>query len=412
MSRRACVVTAGHLSSCPRMLKSADALAGAGYQVRVVSVNSTPWATASDHALMAARSWAWTVVDYDRVTGRRLQVMSGARFRASQAIASAIGPARVPIAVAIRAYSRVHDELVRAVTSERADLVYGGTTGALAAVAESASRLGVPYGVDFEDFHSGEHSGAGAEMANTLAGRVARHVAGGASFITAGSPMIAEAYQDMLGLPVRAIHNTFPIAPFDSPVEREDGPLRLYWFSQTLGPGRGLEDVIRAIGEANVPIELHLRARPIVSYRESLQQMGMAVAPRMTLVTHDPLMPDEMVRCAQPYDAGLSCEEPTVLNRSLTLGNKIFTYLAAGVPVILSRTPAQVRLERDLGDAAFGYECGDASGLAAILTCLAADAGLRGRARAAARAVAARRWHWEHPDDRGALLAAVAGAMG
>jgi len=412
MSRRVCVVTAGHLSSCPRMLKAADALAGESYQVRVVSVNSTPWATRTDHALMAARSWAWTAVDYDRVTGRRLQVVSGARLRAAQAIADAIGPGRVPIAVAIRAYSRVHDELVRTVASEPADLVYGGTTGALAAVAESASRLGVPYGVDFEDFHSGEHGGAGAELTNTLAGRVARHVAAGASFITAGSPMIAQAYQDLLGLPVRAIHNTFSIAPVDSPVEREDGPLRLYWFSQTLGPGRGLEDVIRAIGTANVPIELHLRARPIVSYGESLQQMSAAVAPRMTLVTHDPMTPDDMVRCAQPYDAGLSCEEPFVLNKRLALGNKIFTYLAAGIPVILSRTPAQARLERDLGDAAFGYDCGDASGLAGILMCLASDAGLRGRARAAARGAAARRWHWEHPEDRGALLAAVAGAIG
>ena len=58
----------------------------------------------------------------------------------------------------VRAYSRVHDELVASVAAEPADLVYGGTTGALAAVAEAARRLGVPYGLDLEDFHTGERS--------------------------------------------------------------------------------------------------------------------------------------------------------------------------------------------------------------------------------------------------------------
>ena len=36
MSARICVVTAGHLSTSPRMLKAADALHAAGYHVRVV----------------------------------------------------------------------------------------------------------------------------------------------------------------------------------------------------------------------------------------------------------------------------------------------------------------------------------------------------------------------------------------
>jgi glycosyltransferase involved in cell wall biosynthesis len=135
------------------------------------------------------------------------------------------------------------------------------------------------------------------------------------------------------------------------------------------------------------------------------------VAPRLTILLLDPVPPDEMVRLARPYDAGLACEEPLGLSRQICLANKIFTYLAAGVPVILSRTQAQAKLEPDLGASAFGYECGDIDGLARILARLSSDAGLRRQARCAARAAAQRRWHWEHPDDRGALLAAVAGAI-
>ena len=118
-----------------------------------------------------------------------------------------------------------------------------------------------------------------------------------------------------------------------------------------------------------------------------------------------------MVALAQPYDAGLACEEPSVPNRRLCLTNKIFTYLAASVPVILSRTPAQARLEPDLGEAAFGYDCGDRAGLTRVLKRLATDAPLLRRARIAARAAAERRWHWEHPDDRGALVAVVGAVL-
>jgi len=77
----------------------------------------------------------------------------------------------------------------------------------------------------------------------------------------------------------------------------------------------------------------------------------------------------------------------------------------------MSRTPAQAALETSLDGAAFGYDCGDADGLAGILSRLSSDYDLWKQAREAARAAAERRWHWEHPEDRGALLAAVAGAI-
>ena len=408
--KRITVVTAGHVSACPRMLKAADAFVCAGYRVRVVSTKSTPWATAADAALRATRCWDWTVVDYDRITGRSLQVKTGLRFRAMQVVAKTIGPASVPMSIAIRAYSRMHDEIVRAVIAEPADLIYGGTTGALAAVAEAAAWLGVPYGVDFEDFHSGEHGGSSGDLSNTLAHRIERYVIHSASFVTAGSPMIADAYRHAHGVRPLPIHNTFSVASEQSPGNSNCDALRLYWFSQTLGPGRGLDDVVRAAGEAREPIELHLRATPVPQYLDALHQLQNHCAPNLRLVMHDASEPDDMVRLARGYDAGLSCEALEVINRRLCLANKIFTYLAAGIPVILSRTPAQSALERDLGDAAFGYECGDVAGLAGVLRSLANDVSLRCASRRAARAAAARRWHWEHPDDRGALLAAVASA--
>jgi glycosyltransferase involved in cell wall biosynthesis len=410
MNARVCVVTAGHLSTCPRMLKAADALAGAGYDVRVVSTNHTPWAAVTDRKVLATRAWASTVVDYGRDTAHVTQVATGVRFRAARALSTTLGSSRVPMPVVIRAYSRIHDELVRAVAAEPADFIYGGTTGALAAVAESAAQLRVPYGIDFEDLHSAEHA-PDSEVNNVLAARIERQVIGGAAFATAASPMIADAYERSYGVRPIPVHNTFSLAASLGTDDRDDRPLRLYWFSQTLGPGRGLEDILRGIGRMGGAAELHLRARPIPSYLDALTALQREVAPRVTIVRHDPAAPDDMVFLAQPYDAGLACEEPLGLSRQFCLANKIFTYLAAGVPVIMSRTPAQSTLETQLAGAAFGYDCGDIDGIAEILTHLSSDAALRRQARCAAFTAADRRWHWEHPEDRGALLAAVAGAL-
>ena len=392
------------------MLKTADALHDAGYRVRVVSTRHMEWAWAADRCVMERRSWSWQVVDYDRSTARLRQLATGVRFRAAQAAATAIGPARVPLEVGVRGYSRVHDELVAAVASERCDFIYGGTTGALAAVAVGARRLGVPFALDLEDFHSAEQTGPGSALAHNLAARIESDVLPRAAFLTAGSPMIADAYAAKHGVRPRPIHNTFSMnfgAAADSP-----RPLRMYWFSQTLGPGRGLDDVVSGVGRSGVAAELHLRARPIPAYARQIVAHQAAVAPRLKLVFHDPAAPDQMVQLAQGYDLGLSVEDTQVVSRQICLTNKIFTYLAAGVPVLMTATAAQSRLAVDVGAAAAVYENGNIDALAEILRRWAADAGVRQDATHAARAAAERRWHWEHADDRGALLAEFREALG
>jgi len=304
----------------------------------------------------------------------------------------------------------VHDELVDAVAAEPAELVYGGTSAALAAVAEAARDQGVPYGLDLEDFHTGEQSAQVGEL-NVIAERVEHLVLAGAAFLTTSSAMIADAYADKYGLRPRAIHNTFSLDLPEPSGSHEGEPLKCYWFSQTLGAGRGLEDFIRAAGHARLPAQLPLRAGVSQPYLDDLMRFSRATAPSLAITLHEPGGPDAMVQLARGYDLGLSGEEPTVVNRCLCLGNKIFTYLAAGVPVLLSATPAQARLGQDLGAAAIVYEPGDVAGLAERLSCLARDSNLRVQARHAARSAALRRWHWEHPEDRGALVETVRAAL-
>ena len=413
MRATVCVLTATHLSACPRMLKAADAFAEAGYEVRVVSARHTAWATAADAEVRRSRTraWRWRVIDYRRRSARR--VITGTRSRAARALARSIGPARCAVPLAARAFSRAHSELVAAAAAEPADLYYGGTAAGLAATAEAARRRAAPYALDLEDFHSQEQEdGASGRLDNALAARLESGLLPGAAFLTAASQAIADEYRRRYRVAPVPIHNTFPLPARPPDVSPSaGGGLTLYWFSQTIGPGRGLEDVVRAMGLGAIAGELHLRGGADRAYVARLERLARETAPRLQIALHEPDAPDRMIERSRGYDIGLALEQGQVLNRALCLTNKALTYVLAGLALVMSDTPGQRPLADDVGDVLL-YAPGDAPTLAQGLARWAHDRGALARAKAAAWRAACRRWHWEHPAERGALLDAVARALG
>ena len=413
-SRRArvTVVTSGHLSTCPRMLKSADAIAADGCDVRVIATRHEPWATETDRDVVARRSWAAETIDYRRGDSGAAYWWTGARYRAARAAAAAFGASRLPLPVVSRAFGRVHAELVRAIAADPGDLIYGGTTGALAAIAEAARRTRTPYGIDLEDFHAGETSGADAPLVDALATRVERAVLPGAAFVTAGSEAIAAAYHARDGVDATVIHNAFAL-PADPPHFSRVDPdrLRVYWFSQTIGPGRGLEDAVLALGRSGAAAHLALRGRAQDGYLDALTALAAAHAPRVEVAHLPPAPPDAMVDCARGYDVGLALEQMTPRNRQLCLTNKAFTYILAGLAVAITDTPGQHALGVDLGRGAALVPAGDVDALAAGFARWAGDPAELDCARRTAWHAATRRWHWQHDAERGALIRLVRGAL-
>src|SRR5262245_26170469 len=100
------------------MVKAADALATAVHVVRMASTRHVDCATRGDASMRVTRSWRWRVVDYQRPTAPWTYFWSGARQRLANSAVERLGPDAVPISCGIRAYARVHDELVRAATEE------------------------------------------------------------------------------------------------------------------------------------------------------------------------------------------------------------------------------------------------------------------------------------------------------
>jgi hypothetical protein len=406
MARRVTIVTAGHLATCPRMLKAADTLHDAGYEVKVISTSQTPWAAAADRRLYSRRGWRWECIPYDRATAPWHWFRTGVRHRVAEALVQ-LPRLSGRTSLAAQSYSRVHAELVRAILREPQDFIYGGTSGALSAVTEASRRSATPCAVDFEDFHCGqETAGAKGSARDEIGVVIMADAVRQASFVTAGSAAIGRACQQRFGVAPITINNVFPLP--HAPVEdRVADPLRLYWFSQTIGPDRGLEDVVHAVGALGVPAELHLRGAAIAWYVAELKTLCRTVAPRLQLVQHAPGDPDDMVNACRGFDVGLAVEPGHTLNNALSLSNKALTYPLAGLAMALTRTPGQRVLIDDLGEDAVSYAPGRFEDLAAGLARWHEDRPALQRARHASWRAACTRWRWDHPLERDALLAAV-----
>jgi hypothetical protein len=312
----------------------------------------------------------------------------------------------------VRGFVPIHPELVEAVVRSSCDLIYGGG-GALAVAAEAARRVGKPYGLDLEDFHSAEaEPDREGRLSDAIAERIERQILSGARFLTAAGQAIALAYENKYDVRPTAIHNTFPLPEIPPSFESSrDSTLKLYWFSQTVGSGRGLEDAVKAMGIGGIGGELHVRGRPVPGYLDRLRGLVSAAASRLQLVHHEPAFPDAMVDLSRGYDVGLSLEQGHVFNREVCLPNKPLVYILAGVAVALTDTAGQRPLAEDLGPGAARCRPGDVGALASALARWSKDRGELTRARESAWKAAERRWHWEHPLERGALLDAIEGAL-
>jgi glycosyltransferase involved in cell wall biosynthesis len=297
----------------------------------------------------------------------------------------------------------VHGPIVRAVSAIPADLIYGGTTGALAAIAEAARRSGTPYALDLEDFHSGETLGPGAPFIDALATRVERNAMKDAVFVTTSSESISDAYRERYDVATSVVHNTFPLPEQAPDFTRADpGMLRLYWFSQTIGPGRGLDEAVAALGRSGVRAELVLRGRPHDGYLDTLRGLA-AHAPHLTIVHQPPGAPDAMVDLARGFDVGLALDHGVTRNRTLCMTNKPFTYILAGMAVVMFDTPGQHDLGVDFGRGAALVPAGDVDALAGAFARWAADPAALDCAKRTAWQAAVCRWHWEHDAERGTL---------
>ena len=391
-----CLITPGHVASTPRLVKEAEALVGAGYRVHVVFARTFPASDPLDADILRAARWRHSRIDASRGPG---SVARKILRRLSRRLI--LHPRFATLGVAARASGAEALHLGSVAARVGAALYIGHCLPALPAAALAARRGGAAYGVDAEDFHDTESDAVMNDPPERLsAGLLQRRLLSGCAHLTAASPLISRQYGEAYGVHPRTVLNVFPLAqapaaPVDPGTVCAERPARIYWFSQTVGPGRGLESAVAVLSRMRTPVELNLRGFPVAGYPEHLQ----AIASRAGLVRPirflPPGLPAEMARLAATADLGLSTEGRLPPNRNLCLTNKIFIYLLAGIPQLLSDTAAQSALAPELGEAALLADLGQPEAVAGRLDAFLGNPARVAAARRAAREVAVRRFCWD-----------------
>jgi glycosyltransferase involved in cell wall biosynthesis len=151
---------------------------------------------------------------------------------------------------------------------------------------------------------------------------------------------LAEAYP--MSKRPQVIYNSFSTNAKPMPAAKEhQGPIRLYWFSQTIGPGRGLEFFIAGLGKSAANWELTLRGSIDPAYQAKLQRQ---VSAKDQLIILPLQKNSDILSGMAAYDLGLALEPGSPPNKDLTVSNKFFHYMAAGLPVIASRTKGHAEI--------------------------------------------------------------------
>lgn len=394
-SVRICIVTSTHISANPRVVKEADALAAAGHAVHVVFAQFVGAAADQyDSDLLSDKAWTWSAV---RLHGGQAADSRWRRTTGRHGFARLSPSALWPYSLlAEDAQSLLYRDLAHAADIAEGDLYIGHYPTGLAAAASAATSRKALLGFDAEDFHTGEGNSA-KEIARV--DFIQRRYLPQCSFVTAASAGIAQALSQRYSVsaPV-AVYNTFPWHDRESldhcMKDRRGDSLSLYWYSQTVGLDRGIQDAISAAGHLEGKIQLHIRGTITPAIRGELEsrarKSGVA-----GLYFHPQVAPRSLLSRAAEHDVGLALEQGTVMNRRICTTNKLFLYFLAGLAVAATDVPGQALVMRDAPDAGTVYTPGDSLALATALDRWRSDPAALRKAKQASLQAARQRWNWE-----------------
>ena len=327
------LLSTGQPSLNPRLVKEADALANSGYEVTVLYSYWNQWGAELDKILLPSKSWKAICIGGDPHQRPFAYLCSKLIFRASKIINRILkGGQFAELAIARNSFF-----LKRAAKQFEADIYIGHNLGALPATVMAAAVNKKPCGFDAEDFHRNEVSNDDRHPDVVIKTYLENKYFPSLGYLSVSSPLIAAAYLKIFpGLAPRVILNVFPKGKDSSePAKNGGGPVRLFWFSQTIGHGRGLEEVIEAMDALTpYPFELHLLGQPDHSFRDAYRQ-------KESIHFHAPIPSERIFFFASQFDIGLAVETGVPFNRDICLTNKIFTYIQSGLCVVASDTKAQ-----------------------------------------------------------------------
>lgn len=391
------ILTGNHLCHNPRVIKEARALSGAGHDVTVLGSWYIQSLKKRDQELLRNASFRFIpVIDLTDpgFAGSLVRFWCRARVKAARVAFRFLG------LESASQFGYAAAALRDAALGTQADLYIAHSEVGLAAASELLRR-GRRIGVDMEDWFSEDMlPEARAAQPFRMLREMERTLLRASAHSSCPSQVMSGALAREYGCrPPAVVYNAFPWtdrARLDGRrVDRRDpGMPSIHWVSQTLGHGRGLEDLLAALPLLRQPAQVHLRGHPVAGFEQWLRKQ-LPADWRGRVFVHDLVPNDELLSRIAEHDVGFAGERKYCRSRDLTVTNKILHYLCGGLAVVASETAGQAEIAALAPGAVFLYPAGDSKALAARIDQLLGDPASLAAAKRAALAAAERALCWE-----------------
>lgn len=398
--RRVAILTAAPLSRNPRAFKEAESLARAGFDVVVYGASFDADQLRTDGELADRHSFSFR------------SVMPGGEGGAKQTLPSISSRIRTRAGIELSRYFHIENawqlgpsvvELAKQARKARADYYIAHLEQGVW-VGVQLRRSSSSVGIDMEDWYSEDLlPEARKSRPLRLLRNLEKELLTTCFHATCPSRAMSEALAKDFGCPQPAVvYNAFPWSDRES----IDGLFRdrqkrcvpsIHWFSQTIGHGRGLDDLIAALPLLKHAAEIHLRGNPVTGFEKWLAER-VPEAWRGRIMVHGLVPTTKLLSRITEHDIGFAGETPTMRSRDLTITNKILHYLLGGLAVVASGTAGQREVAEQAPGGVFLYPAGDAPALAARLNTLLESSEALTRAKNAARDAAKRTFCWERQE--------------
>lgn len=383
--KKVCLITTGHISSNPRLLKEASSLSNAGYEIHIVFTQYLEYLVAEDFKILYTHpNWKYSNFLWTPIK-KTLRLKTALVQKITKWIYPVIRLNELII-------NRNYNWQLRRAIEIKADLYIAHNLGALPVAVNAAKANKTKCGFDAEDFHRNEISDDVNSFDVRLKKQIEDKYLEELDYLTAASPLIANAYRELYPqLNPVVINNVFEIRNQPKINTNKNNGLKLFWFSQTIGRSRGLEDIISALNQIENPLmELHLLGKLSVEDAKYFNKLA-----NFEIRYHKPVSPTQIFNLASDFDLGLALELNIPLNRNICLTNKIFTYLVSGLAILASNTKAQERFLQENNNIGELYQTGNVSMLADIITKLFNDRELLNEYKRNALELAESKYNWE-----------------
>ncbi|MDH3975266.1 MAG: glycosyl transferase family 1 [Deltaproteobacteria bacterium] len=392
------IISGNHLCNNPRVLKEADVLSEAGYEVEVLGAIIDKTLKTRDQNLMSIRKWTFIPV-LDLTSSQVNNYFYRIRKRFGSTLFTFFG-------IENRwQLGYVTTNLLRVAIKRKADLYISHLEQAMWVASQLYDR-GLNVGIDMEDWYSEDlEEIARIKRPAKMLRKLEQQLLASCNHVTCTSQVMAEALSRRYNCKTpTVIYNTFSLEEgnhLDSKIiDRKNTDLpSVYWFSQTLGPSRGLEDLFSALPLLKNRVEIHLRGKPIPEWKKWLETQVTGDWLNYIYI-HPPVTNTELLSRAAEHDIGFAGEMKYCLNKNLTASNKIFHYLLAGLCVIASNTDGQVEISLKAPAAFQIYTSGDSNALANVINNFMYNPTLLIAAKKAALIAARKHYNWENEKEK------------